>query len=467
MKVIEIAKKYTSGVRDFIAVDLSEQNLSNINLSGANLTQANLNAANLSGAILKRTNLSYGQLNLARISNSADLSDANLSHTSLSQANLQGASLNRANLENANLNGANLRRSELISVNLRGAELRQTALNRARLTGSDLRGANLRWADLQGADLSWADLQGAKLSGANLVGANLSNANLRNTSLVHANLTQTNLMQADWIGADLTGATLTGARLYGVSRFGLKTEGLVCEWVDLSPSGDRDQIYKFTPEKIKSFFEETLPTVQINIDAHLDFNANLALAAIYRQISLVYPGLNNPPTIEVKGRKTTLTFRVDSNDQLFIIAYLAVFPFSDAIATRHNLIGIVHSLQSQNLDQVNLQKRQGMQKLGKTLVQVIRTLKSLNVHRLDSLLAQSASFFQAPTHIVLTNSSSKKMDLYRHPHFGKRWLRGSVAQEEPVMVMRAKEKAKTPSLNTAINFIKEFDYPEPESANQL
>ncbi|MGC1247890.1 MAG: pentapeptide repeat-containing protein, partial [Spirulinaceae cyanobacterium] len=431
MKAIELAKRYTSGIRDFTGVDLKEQNLSSINLSGANLTEANLNAANLNGAILKRTNLSYAQLNVAIISNSADLSDANLSHSSLSQANLQGACLNRTNLEKANLNGANLRRSELISANLRGAELRQTALNRAKLSGCDLRGANLRWADLQGADLSWADLQGAKLSGANLVGANLSNANLRNTSLVHANLTQANLMEADWIGADLTGATLTGAKLYGVSRFGLKTEGLVCEWVDLSSDGDRRQIHKFTPEKLKSFFEETLPTVQINIDAHLDFNANLALAAIYRQISLVHPGLSQPPTIEVKGRKTTLKFRVDSNDQLFIIAYLAVFPFSDAIATRHNLINIVHNLQSQNLDKVNQQKRQGMQQLGKTLIQVIRTLKSVEVHRLDSLLAQSASFFQAPTHIILTNSSSQKMDLYRHPNFGKRWLKGSVSPEKP------------------------------------
>ncbi len=466
MRVTELTKRYTSGIRDFTAVDLREANLSSINLSGANLTQANLNAANLSGAILKRANLSYAQLNVARISNSADLSDANLSYSSLSQANLQGACLNRANLEKANLNGANLRRSELISTNLRGAELRQTALNRAKLSGSDLRGANLRWADLQGADLSWADLQGAKLSGANLVGANLSNANLRNTSLVHANLTQANLMEADWIGADLTGATLTGAKLYGASRFGLKTESLVCEWVDLSSGGDRSQIHKFTPETIHSFFEETLPTVQINIDAHLDFDANLALAAIYRQISLVYPGLSHPPTIELKGRKTTLKFRVDSNDQLFTIAYLAVFPFSDAIAARHNLIGIVHNLQSHNPEQVNQKKRQGMQQLSKTLIQVIRTLKSVKVHRLDSLLAQSASFFQAPTHIILTNSSSQKMDLYRHPHFGKRWLRGSVAQEEPVKANGVTEGGKVPSLSTAIDFIKEFDSPEPESVNQ-
>ena len=112
----------------------------------------------------------------------ADLSQANLSHTSLIAANL-----NHVNLIAANLSQANLSQANLIQTNLIVADLSQ-----ANLRGADLSVADLREADLRGANLSGADLSGADLRGADLMEANLSNANLSGSDISRANITGIN-----------------------------------------------------------------------------------------------------------------------------------------------------------------------------------------------------------------------------------------------------------------------------------
>jgi uncharacterized protein YjbI with pentapeptide repeats len=478
MDIQDIVNQYTSGIRDFSAINLCEANLIGINLSGANLSEALLSVANLSNANLSGANLSHAKLNVARLSdanltkaklyravlnvanliranledaelrealliraemiranlNNANLKDANLNgsdlreatlkqanlkRTNLSDANLRGAVLTSANLEKSMLNGANLSRTDLRGVNLQDAELRQANLGRADLSWADLRGANLRWSDLSGANLSHADLRDAKLSGANLIGADLSNANLRNVSLVHADLTQARFIQADWVGADLTGANLTGAKLYGVSRFGLKTESLICEWIDLSQEGDRSKVHYFTPEQAKNFFNETLPTVQISIDAPLGLNANLLLASIYQRIMQFYTEIKRPPNIDVGHRRTVLTFKLTSNEQLFITALLGIFPFADNGATQDSLIGIMEMLKASKQEDLTLADRKKITQLTTTLSQVRSKLNSIQKINLESLPSQTSQFFRAPTQTILTNSSDQKLDIYRHPDFGK------------------------------------------------
>jgi Pentapeptide repeats (8 copies) len=85
--------------------------------------------------------------------NSADLSDVDLSFTILSDADLSGA-----NLILADLSGADFSQADLFGANLSGANL----------SGANLSGANLILANLSGADLSFANLSGVDLSGANL-----------------------------------------------------------------------------------------------------------------------------------------------------------------------------------------------------------------------------------------------------------------------------------------------------------
>jgi hypothetical protein len=358
------------------------------------------------------------------------------------------------------LNGADLSRADLSGANLRDAELRQVNLSCANLSGADLSGASLRWADLSGANLSWADLSHAKLSGASLIGADLSNAHLLNTSLVHADLSQARLIQADWIGADLTGATLTGAKLYAVSRFGLKTAGVTCDWVDLSPDGDQSQILDLSSEDAQKFFNGTLPTVRLIVDAPLDLSANLALASTYHQIAQVYPGLNKAPSIEVGVRRTVLTFSIGTNAELFTLAYLAILPFKDAAATHRNIITLVKMLQSQDLEDLSSKEQKQIKQLIATLSQAIAKIDAIEPLEAASARLKLAHFFQAPTNTVITNSSDQTLNIYYHPAFGKHLMnQSSLLGHSQKMLMQTPESTLPPVV-TVIEFIKAFDYPD-------
>ncbi|HIK27285.1 MAG: pentapeptide repeat-containing protein [Oscillatoriaceae bacterium SKW80] len=502
METEELIKKYAAGVRDFTAVNLCEANLSRVNLSGANLSQANLSIANLGGANLSQANLSHAKLNVAKLNGAnlsqanlsgadlnvanlirADLSDAELtqaaliraelirvelSRANLSEANLNGASLREAKLRQANLAGANLseadlrnaslrganleratlretdlRGADLTGANLRNAELRRANLSQAKLVAADLSGANLRWADLSGSTLRWADLSETKLSGANLRGADLSGANMINTSLVYSDLTQSNLIEVDWMGADLSGATLTGAKLHAVLRFGLKTEGLTCEWVDLSPNGDRSQIYRLTPEESKKFFNQTLPTVRIIVDATLNPDAHLALAVAYHQIAhRCSTGMSHPPNIEVIGRRTILTFRVGSDTRLFSTAYVAILPFQDAAIAQEKIVHLVQMIESPEVANI----------LNQTLEKIDEIKKSETF----SKLVKREKFFQSPTLTVLTNSGNRTLDLHHNKSFGKRML----TEEEfgdlllPISANDETQQIALPPASVILSFIK-------------
>ncbi len=517
MEIEEFLNKYNAGERDFPGVNLSEANLSAVNLTGANLSGANLSVANLSGANLSLVNLSHAKLNVARLSganlskanlnrailnvanliradlggcemiqaaliraeliraelsrvnlsganlSSADLREAklrqaNLSRANLGSANLRGASLTAANLEGANLHGADLSRADLTGANLRDVELRQANLSCINLSGANLSGANLRWADLSGANLRWADLSDSKLSGANLIGADLSNANLLNSSLVHADLTQARLIRADWTGADLSGAILTGAKLYAVSRFGLKTEGLTCEWVDLSPDGDRSQIYRLTTEEARKFFHQTLPTVQIIIDAPLDHDAHFALAYSYQQIAQQYPILPQPPTIKVGRRRTLLTFVLDNDNQLFSTAYVGILPFTDSEQTQKNIVTLMQLLQSSEIDNLNIKEPQRIQDMSSILIKGLSKIFPVKLLKNSLGISEHLKFFQSPTQTVLTNSSDQTLNIYHHPRFGKRFVKSSSFSNPDQVTSIEPVKHTLPSASVVVDFIKNFPY---------
>jgi uncharacterized protein YjbI with pentapeptide repeats len=528
MKVEDILKQYATGERNFAAASLSEANLSGANLSKANLSGANLSVANLCGSNLSETDLSRVKLNVARLSGAnmsranlyeanlnvanltladlskaelrqaslvraelarADLSNANLSYANLSGADLKDAKLRHANLDHANLSRAdlkwatatganlsqaNLHGTDLSSANLNGAdlsntELRQANLSRANMRGANLSGANLRWADLSGADLSWADLSGARLSGANLTGVNLSHANLLGTILVHSDLTRASLIDADWAGADLSGATLTGAKLHGVLRFGVKTEGLLCEWVDLSPNGDQSEIYHLTNDRIKSFFHETPPTVRVTIDAPFDLEAHYALAATYYQVGKRLKFALNPPNIRVGRRRTTLSFEMRHDSQLFIAAYAAITPFKDADHAHDNLRSLIGILQSAQTE--HLQPEENGQAYSSFIApwireiveQFMQTVQPLQFPpELDSIL-RKLKFFHAATQTTLITSSNQTLTLYNHSGFGKRITNASNGIEtwEPTLDTPI---ASLPSIDTLVEFIQGFQ--EPEDSRQ-
>ncbi len=511
MNAEELLKQYATGERNFPAINLTEANLSGVNLSKANLSGANLTVANLCGSNLSEVDLSQAKLNVAKLSGAnltranlyeanlnvanltladfskaemrqaslvraemtradlsganlsyanlsgADLKDAklrgaNLSHANLSRADLKWATFTNANLAMANMHGADLSSADLSGADLSHTELRQATLSRANLQGVNLSGANLRWADLSGADLSWADLSGARLSGANLTGVNLSNANLLGTILVHADLTRASLIDVDWAGADLSGATLSGAKLHGVLRFGIKTEGMICEWVDLSPNGDQSKIYKLTAERIHTFFHETPPTVRLTVDATFDSDAHCALAIAYRQLARHYQVAMEPPNIQIGRRRTTLTFEMQDDTQLFMTAYLAIYPFKDAAPMQSNLLAVLDILQSANSG--SKPKDSGL------MSWVDRTLNTISVNtepitfssELATLLTQ-VNFFPSPTQTTLVTSTNQSLSIYNNPHFGKR-----LKQDDGASLFSIAEEKQSglPTIGLLVEFIHSF-----------
>lgn len=518
----EILEKYTAGKRDFTDLNLFEANLSGINLSGANLSGVNLSVANLSGANLTNANLSRAKLNIAKLNgahlegsnlseadlnvanlvlvdlkraklirakliraeliranlseadltgadlNGATLTEAQLRKTNLSGANLRGATLKKANLSGANLVEANLQGVDLSgacleSADLRSAELRQTNLTGANLKGADLSGANLRWALMSGANLRLANLSEAKLSGADLSRSNLSNANLLDASLVHADLSGCYLLEADWIGADLTGAILTGAKIYGVSRLGIKTEGMICDWVDLSAYADKSQVHSFKSGEIKHFFHQSLPAVKIVIDAPLDRASYYALAAVYYEIGKQYQDNGQPPSIEVSSRKTTISFSMDSDCQLFATAYMAIVPFYDSLKTQENIVKMMKQLKLL-LKEGILERKEinNIKQLSHFLDRGIRQGQNNNLAKIFPQIGESINFFHIPTKMLLINSSSGKINVYHHPTFGKPAIdfSGKESTADDETVLQKQENNWLPQA-TVVEFIKGFHYLSP------
>ncbi len=501
LKRFALVKRYTEGDRDFTGINLNEANLSRINLSESILRRASLFVTNISGANLSEANLSEANLNVARLSstnlsrailNGATLNVANLVRADLSAAQLIGASLIRselvrcklsktnfsganltqadlrevkltqANLCGANLSGANLRgasaasanfqeanlhrtdltKAELNGVNFSNADLRQASLQQVNLSSGNLSGANLQWADLTGANLNGADLSDAKLSGANLNGADLRNTNLANASLVHADLTETNFIEADWVGADLRGATLTGAKLYLVPRFGIIADDITCQWVDLSPAGDRTQIKQFnSPSEARKFLNHTPGLVRIVVDALLDYSANSTLATAYSEIAQHYPAMSCPPNIEVGYRRTTLTFRFDSDEHLLPAAFLAILPFKDAVQTQKNIVALGQTIESQNLD-----KKRILQ-LSQSLSAVTNKLDKLRNFLSNKLIiSQETFFFESPTQTILISSGEKSLTVQCHQDFGRR---GGNNHESKFLLPVGKK---------LVDFLASFDY---------
>ena len=510
VKVYQVVKQYQEGERDFSGINLNEANLSRIKLSNSNLSHASFMVANLTAANLSGCNLTGANLNVARLSNAtlnkaildraslnvsnlvrADLSEASLiesllirgeliqcllSQAKLIQANLNGADLREAKIEQAdftyaNLSGANLRavfgvgtcfrRADLRGANLTKAdlpkadfsyaEMRQANLTHVNLSGADLSGANLRWADLRGANLAGANLSEANLSGANLSGANLSNTNLVKASLVHADLTQTNLIQSDWVGADLSGATLTGAKLYNVHRFSLKAEDLKCEWIDLSPNGDHSHVIQFNSETLKKFFYQSLPTVQIFIDAPLDFESNVTLMRIYHQLSLVYPVMNRPPSVDVDYRRTTLTFSVEREEHLFPLACITIFPFADSSLTQKNIVTLMRQIKEENLGKNR--KVQILTAMNQVIVKANDFKALVREHQTNS----QSQFFQSATQTILKNSSQQSLMVHSHINFGKRLDELSTRQTDADLSLNSRQTT-LPDFNQVIDFIESFDY---------
>jgi len=438
---------------DFTQAQLQQAQLCKVNFSNSQLAQSRLSDAQLAKSWFKRADLQRAQLN------GANLQEAQMKQACLAWARLEGADCRKAsliatNLEHANLKGADFSLAVLSGADLRFAEMSHANLQRANLSGANLSGANLRWVDLSGANLRWADLSNAKLSGANLVGADLSNAILTNTSLIHADLTQACLSRVHWVGADLSQATLTGAKLYETPRFGLKTEELICDWVDLSPGGDRAQVHTFASEQqAQTFFRPARPRVQLTIDSGLDHYEHFVLASFYHQVARKFPLLKQPPSFEIDKRRTSFSFVLETETELLALAYLVVQPFKEFKTVHYNIQKLLETLQTLR-PKLTTPEQKVVAQISARLRPLVDQLKPVKMPSGNA----SQSFFEAPMQVMLQNSSGEMVTLHQHPQFGKRIVNISGAITRSAGLPREARRASRIRGEEALEFLHGF-YP--------
>jgi hypothetical protein len=232
---------------------------------------------------------------------------------------------------------------------------------------------------------------------------------------------------------------------------------MTCEWVDLSPEGDSSEIFYLSSEISQNFFNQTRPTVRIIVDAPLDFKANLALASTYLEIAQLYPAISKAPSLEVGVRRTTLTFRLDSDDDLLKIAYFAILPFKDAAPTHRNIIALLNTLQSQELENLGSKERQRIRQLITTLSQAIEQIEAIDPLKLAPSRIGSVDFFQAPTNTVITNSSDKTLNIYYHSAFGKHLMSQASWLDSSKNAVLQTPESTLPPVEKVIEFINAFD----------
>ncbi len=123
----------------------------------------------------------------------AELNGAFLCHADFSYAEMMMASLNEVSMVQTKLNQAYLSGADLIDAYLHQAELIKASVVGADLTQANLTEANLTGCNLGGANLSDADLSNANLTETVLIGANLSGANFQGTIILGCNFLEANL----------------------------------------------------------------------------------------------------------------------------------------------------------------------------------------------------------------------------------------------------------------------------------
>jgi hypothetical protein len=234
---------------------------------------------------------------------------------------------------------------------------------------------------------------------------------------------------------------------------------MTCEWVDLSPSGDRSIIQKFHSEDYQDFFNETPPTIRIVIDAALEHEANFALAGTYYQIAQEYQRLKQPPSMESGSRRTVFTFRVDSDEALFPTAYIAIMPFLDATTTQNNIVNMVEMINSEVITNQSLKSSQMVKQLNILIEQAISKATIIKQIKKNLEVAAKLNFCKTPTQIILTNSSAHTLIVHENPNFGKKFIKRPFLNTS-VYDDTSNELTKPilPSLNMVIDFVKGFHY---------
>lgn len=199
------------------------------------------------------------------------------------------------------------------------------------------------------------------------------------------------------------------------------------------------------------FFHEMPPTVRIVIDAALDLDAHYAIAATYRHLAKTAPVKLIPPNIQIGRRRTTLTFEMERDDQLFLTAYVTILPFQDATKTQTNLLLCLQQLGSVEAKH-QFQTLEQQHRSHALLDRYLQKTSQCQLSEASRQILTPVQFLQAPTKTLLINSNGQVLSGFSHPLFGKRQLERSDTLSSPI----PPPLPRLPELSVLINFVQNF-----------
>jgi hypothetical protein len=101
-----------------------------------------------------------------------------------------------------------------------------------------------------------------------------------------------------------------------------------------------------------------------------------------------------------------------------------------------------------------------IKQLSRALSQTMQMTQEMKIEVPKNSEGMKLNFLQAPTHVKITNSSDKTIDLYQDPSFGQRLIPSSSAfNSVKDRTMRTKKNTSF-SLETLVEFVQGFYYLE-------
>lgn len=102
-----------------------------------------------------------------------------------------------------------------------------------------------------------------------------------------------------------------------------------------------------------------------------------------------------PPEIEVRLRRTTLTFRLERDEQLLITAYIAIFPFEDSKITQQTLLDLLHQISTQTFSH-DSEKLHRFQQLVTTLGHQVQQVNAVKLLQSIPIALKKCRSFKRP-----------------------------------------------------------------------
>jgi hypothetical protein len=142
---------------------------------------------------------------------------------------------------------------------------------------------------------------------------------------------------------------------------------------------------------------------------------------------------------------------------------VAILPFENAIATQKSIVTSIKQLRNHATNHLSIPDLRRIQQLSNSLGQTLNQANALDLSKIIPPAIESTSFFKAPTHTLLLNSSDQTLSLYHDPSFGKRFMNPPTTANSKASNSQQNLPPIMPPISALVDFIRGFYSMENQS----